>query len=60
MGSDDDMVVAIDWDPNDTRLVYAGTDRGRILFSEDRGENWKPISVRLSTVAIGALTVAPA
>lgn len=60
VGSDDDMVVAMDWDPGDPRRVYAGTDRGRIFVSEDRGESWEPIAVSLPTIAVGALIAGPA
>ena len=53
------MVVAIDWDPNEPHCVYAGTDRGVILRSRDRGVSWEILSVRLPTVAVGALVVGP-
>ena len=58
MESDDDMVVAIDWDPSDPQRVYAGTDRGRIFCSHDRGVSWEPLPMRLHQVgqrAIGCL-----
>jgi photosystem II stability/assembly factor-like uncharacterized protein len=58
-GRDDDMVVAIDWDPNDMHCVYAGTDQGAILWSHDRGVSWEALPVRLPTVAVGALVVGP-
>jgi len=57
VGSDDDMVVAIDWDPSDPQRVYAGTDRGSIFCSHDRGVSWEPLPIRLPTVAVGALVV---
>lgn len=60
VGSDDDMVVAIDWDPANSRRVYAGTDGGKIFVSEDRGESWQPITVSLPTIAVGALIAGPA
>ena len=60
VGSQEDMVVAIDWDPVNRNLVYAGTDGGRIYRSEDRGLSWEPLPIRLSRVAVGALVVAPA
>jgi hypothetical protein len=56
---DDDMVVAIDWDANEPHCVYAGTDRGAILRSRDRGVSWETLPVRLPTVAVGALVVGP-
>ena len=60
LGDDADMVVAIDWDPEDSQRVYAGTDRGGLFCSIDRGVSWQPLPVRLSTVAVGALAVGPA
>jgi photosystem II stability/assembly factor-like uncharacterized protein len=57
VGSDDDMVVAIDWDPRDPLRVYAGTDRGKLFCSYDRGVSWEPLPIRLPTVAVGALIV---
>ena len=60
VGSDDDMVVAIDWDPGDPRRVYAGTDRGKIFCSTDRGESWEPLPVSVQTIAVGAMAVASA
>ena len=59
VGSDGDMVVAIDWDPGDLRRVYAGTDGGKLFCSNDRGESWEPLPVKLPSVAVGALVVAP-
>ena len=57
VGSDDDMVVAIDWDPGDPRRVYVGTERGKIHWSNDRGRSWEPLPVSLNSVAVGALAV---
>ena len=57
VGSDEDMVVAIDWDPAEPNRVYAGTDGGRIFCSEDRGVSWEPISASVSTIAVGAMVV---
>ncbi len=59
VGSDDDMVVAIDWDPTGQSRVYAGTDSGKIYCSEDGGQEWKPVEVQLPRIAIGAMIVAP-
>ena len=56
-GSDDDMVVAMDWDPGDPRRVYAGTDRGKLFWSNDRGESWEPLPLSLPAIAVGALVV---
>ena len=56
-GSDDDMVVAIDWDPSNPQRVFAGTDRGAIFCSYDRGVSWEPLPIRLPTIAVGALVV---
>jgi photosystem II stability/assembly factor-like uncharacterized protein len=60
VGNDDDMVVAIDWDPIVENRVYAGTDGGKIFSSDDGGQQWKPVQVDLPTIAIGAMVVAPA
>ena len=54
----EDMVVAFEWDPGDPNRVYAGTDGGGLYCSEDRGQNWQELPVRLPTVAVGALAVA--
>ncbi len=59
VGSLDDMVVAIDWDPEEPSRVYAGTDSGKIYCSSDRGCSWSQIPVELGTLAVGALVVAP-
>ena len=60
VGSDDDMVVAIDWDPADPRRVYAGTEGGSIFRSEDQGESWEPLAIRMPAIAVSAMVVAPA
>ena len=57
MGSDDNMVVAMDWDRGDPRRVYAGTDRGKIFCSNDRGKSWEQLPITLPSVAVGALEV---
>ena len=59
LGNDDDMVVAFDWDPGAPKRVYAGTDRGKLYWSQDRGLSWQQIPVELSSVAVGALVVGP-
>src|SRR5262245_55681570 len=56
-GADDDMVVAMDWDPSHPQRVYAGTDRGAIFCSQDRGVSWEPLPITLPTIAVGALVV---
>ena len=40
--------------------VYAATDHGNIHCSADRGKSWSPLPVKLPTVALGCLVVAPA
>jgi photosystem II stability/assembly factor-like uncharacterized protein len=57
IGDDDDMVVGIDWDPNNPQRVYAGTDHGSVYCSEDCGESWAQLPVNLGTIAVGALIV---
>ena len=59
VGSQDDMVVAIDWDAADSRRVYVGTEAGQIYRSEDRGESWQSIPVSLPAIAVSALIVGP-
>ena len=58
VGSQDDMVVAIDWDPIIENQVYAGTDGGKIYRSNDGGQQWEPVPVQLPKIAIGAMVVA--
>jgi photosystem II stability/assembly factor-like uncharacterized protein len=60
LGNDHDMVVAFDWDTSAPERVYAGTDSGKLYWSQDRGLSWAPIPVELSSVAVGALAVGPA
>ena len=57
IGCDDDMVVAIDWDPVHNDRVYAGTDQGKIFCSDDRGLTWEALPVSLPAIAIGSLVV---
>lgn len=59
IGADDDMVVAIDWDPFTKDRAYAGTDGGKIYQSDDGGQKWKQAPLSLPTIAIGAMIVAP-
>ena len=58
IGSDGDMVVALDWDGGNPGRVYAGTDAGSIFCSNARGATWQPVPVSLPGIAIGALIVA--
>ena len=60
VGGDDDMVVAIDWDPGNPRRVYVGTDRGKIFCSDDQGASWELLQTSVPRIAIGALVVGPA
>ena len=59
IGADDAMVVAMDWDPSNPQRVYAGTDRGAVFCSQDRGVSWEPLPITLRTIAVGALVVGP-
>lgn len=58
VGSNGDMVVAIDWDPHDHRRVYVGTDGGNLFLSNDRGESWEQLPVKLPSIAVSAMVVA--
>ena len=58
IGRNDDMVVGIDWDPSNPRRVYAGTDHGKVYYSENLGESWEKIPLELGTIAVGALVAA--
>lgn len=58
-GPDDDMAIAITWDPAAPRTVYAGTDAGKLYHSTDRGATWQALSVTLDSVAVGGLVVTP-
>ncbi len=59
VGSDGDMVVAMDWDPAHTGRVYAGSDRGTIYRSDDGGMSWNALPTKLPTIALGCLVVVP-
>ncbi len=56
----EDMVVAFDWDPEESNTVYAGTDGGGLFRSQDQGVTWNRLPAQLPTVAVGALAVAAA
>ena len=60
VGSDGDMAVALDWDVARPGHVYAGTDGGAVYHSTDYGDSWENLPVKLSSMAIGGLVVAPA
>ncbi len=57
LGADENMVVALAWDPSDANRVFAGTDHGVIYASTDRGATWDVICDALPTVAVGAIAV---
>lgn len=59
IGNDDDMVVAIDWDPANEDRVYAATDHGKLYCSYDAGQEWERLPVEFPAIAIGSLAVAP-
>ena len=58
LGADENMVVALAWDPTVANRVFAGTDQGVIYASDDRGASWRVICDSLPTVAVGAMAVA--
>ena len=57
LGADDNMVVSLAWDQGDAKRVFAGTDKGTIHMSTDRGASWSLICDSIATVAVGAITV---
>ncbi|MBI3090483.1 MAG: hypothetical protein HYY96_07420 [Candidatus Tectomicrobia bacterium] len=58
-GSKRDMAVALAWDFSDSAVVYAGTDKGALYRSGDRGASWEKLPVSLGSVAVGSLAVVP-
>jgi photosystem II stability/assembly factor-like uncharacterized protein len=58
-GQDDDMVIAIAWDPAEPRRAFAGTDGGKLYRSIDHGASWQALPVALDSVAVGGLLVMP-
>ena len=57
LGAEDNMVIALAWDPANANHVFAGTDKGSIHMSTDRGASWSVIYDSLPTVAVGAIAV---
>ena len=54
---DGDMVVAFEWDLQSPGTVYAGTESGTIVRSQDHGETWQQLPVNLPKLAVGAFAV---
>ena len=52
-----DMVVAFEWDLRSPGTVYAGTESGTIIRSQDHGETWQQLPVALPKLAVGAFAV---
>ena len=52
-----DMVVAFEWDLQSPGTVYAGTESGTIIRSQDHGETWQQLAVALPKLAVGAFAV---
>lgn len=52
-------VSALVFDPNNSLIVYAGTDNGELLRSEDGGETWHMVSNYTGTQTITAIAIHP-
>lgn len=52
-------VVVITIDPNDTDVIYAGTEDGKVFKSTDGGAKWKNASKGLKGAGLGDLSVDP-
>ena len=59
LSTEENMVVVFTWDPLDSNRVYAGTDKGKIYLSLDRGRSWNEAPVDLGTIAVGAMVALP-
>lgn len=53
-------VNAIEVDPNNSNIYYAGAPAGGIWKSIDAGENWEPLTDDLPQIGISAIAVDPA
>ncbi|HMB71218.1 MAG TPA: hypothetical protein VKU85_18045, partial [bacterium] len=52
-------MLAVDFDPTDTSIIYAGAAGGGVFKSTDGGDNWTPISDTIPSLGIGGLAVSP-
>jgi photosystem II stability/assembly factor-like uncharacterized protein len=50
-------VNAIEFAPNSTQTVYAGAPAGGLWKSVNRGQTWVPLTDRLPTLGVSAITV---
>jgi photosystem II stability/assembly factor-like uncharacterized protein len=55
--SEEDMTVAFAWDPVSSERVYAVTEMGKLLISQDCGFSWVVSGMHLPRVAVGAFAV---
>ncbi|MFN8176736.1 MAG: T9SS type A sorting domain-containing protein [bacterium] len=52
-------MLAIDFDPTNSSIVYVGAASGGVWKSTDSGTSWTPISDDLPSLAVGGIAVAP-
>jgi len=52
-------VLSLSFDPADPRVAYAGTERGLILGSDDRGFSWTIVTTLSTDAPVRALVVDP-
>ncbi len=52
-------VIDIEFNPQDSKIVYAGAATGGVFKSIDRGETWTPIFDDQAVLTIGDIAVAP-
>ncbi len=52
-------VIDIEFNPQDSKIVYAGAATGGVFKSLDRGETWAPIFDDQAVLTIGDIAVAP-
>jgi len=50
-------VNALEFAPNSTQIVYAGAPAGGLWKSINRGQSWVPLTDRLPTLGVSAITV---
>jgi photosystem II stability/assembly factor-like uncharacterized protein len=51
--------TAIAVDPQDSRIVYFGTDKGEMLRSRDGGTSWQSVHLEAGSFPVSSLAIAP-